>query len=480
MKTLRLIIIVVLACALGLAAGLYFGSEWSSDRAPAGRQAGEKKEDRTQYEKGLFELSAAQKEALGLKIAPVELRIPQERLQVTGRVVANPDRAVAIAPRTTGRVVKVLARLGETVDAGAVLARLDSAEASEALAELAQAESALSLAQSRIDQEKQLYESKLRVLETARRQEGAAAAETALSAVELGRPKQEYIGALARLELARTNYERQKLLVERKIGARKDLIEAEKNLITARSELDAVAETIRLNAHQDLFTAETTFEQARTQVNKVREKLRLLGLGEIALAESSSQIPIVAPFRGIIIERLISEGQLLEAGSVAFRLADLSILWVLLDVAETSVARLRVGQEVAIEVDGEASVKKVGRIAYIAEVVDEQTRTVKVRVELANANRHLKPGMFVTARITTGQLGGAVLMVPKSALFLLDEGPVVFVEEEKRIRPRPVETGAQIDGWIVINNGLKAGERIVAEGGFALKAQMLKSKLGEE
>ncbi len=482
MKTLRLIMIVIPACVLGLAAGLYLGSE----RSP-GRQTEEKKADKSLYGKGLFELSSAQKEALGLKIASVELRIPEERLRVTGKVVANPDRAVAVSPRTPGRVVKVLAQLGEKVDAGAVLARLDSAETADALAELAQAESALSLAQSRADQEKQLYDSKLQVLEMARKRESSAAAEAALSAVELGRPKQEYIGALARLELCRTNYERQKILVERKIGARKDLIEAEKNLIMARSELDAVAETIRLNARQDLLAAETSLQQARTQVNKVREKLRLLGFGEAALAESlknisysSPQFPLVAPFRGTVIECLISEGQLLEAGSVAFRLADLSTLWVLLDVAETAMARLRMGQEAAIEVDGEASAKKVGRITYIGDVVDDQTRTVKVRVELGNANRQLKPGMFATARINTGQSGNPVLMVPKSALFLLDEGPVVFVEEEKQIRFRPVEAGAQIDGWIVIQNGLKAGERIVTEGGFALKAQMLKSKLGEE
>ncbi len=482
MKTLRFIIIVLLACALGVAIGLYFGSE----RSPS-RQTEEKKADKSQYEKGLFKLSAAQKEALGLKIASVELRMPEECLQVTGKVVANPDRAVAVSPRTPGRVVKALARLGETVNAGAVLARLDSAEAADALAELAQAEAALSLALSRADQEKQIYDSKLQVLEMARRQESAAAAEAALSAVELGRPKQEYIGALARLELCRTNYERQRLLVERKIGACKDLIEAEKNLIMARSELDAVAETIRLNARQDLLAAETSLQQARTQVNKVREKLRLLGFGEAALAESlknmsdsSPQFPLVAPFRGTVIERLISEGQLLEAGSVAFRLADLTTLWVLLDVAETAVARLRIGQKAAIEVGGEASAKKAGRITFIGDVVDDQTRTVKVRVELANTNRQFRPGMFVTARITIGQSGNPVLMVPKSALFLLDEGPVVFVEEEKEIRLRPVEVGAQIDGWIVIHNGLKAGERIVTEGGFALKAQMLKSKLGEE
>ena len=486
----RSIIIISLVGILGIAIGRHLGSS----RMPAGsaaRQAEEKKGHRAgavgALDDMVIKLSAEQRQTLRLKIEPVELRVPEESLAVTGRIAANLDRAVIIGPRTTGRAVKVLVRLGQMVNAGESLALLDSVEAADALAELAQNESGLALAQARAEKEQRLYEAKLRVLEAVQRQEGAAAAEKALEQVELGRLKQEYIGALARLELARANHDRQKLLGEKKIGARKDLIEAEKALIAARGELGAVTETIRLTARQDLLAVETALQQARSQRDKVREKLRLLGVNEETLAEAGKAasgqralVPLVAPFSGTVIERQVVEGQLIDPGFVAFRLADLSTVWALLDIPETEMGRLKIAQGVAIETGGELRRKQTGRVSYIGDVIDEQSRTVKVRVELPNPERHFKPGMFVTAQITTRHSGPPMILLPSTALFLLDEGPVVFVEDRDEIRPRPVERGPHMSGWIIIRQGLKAGEKVVIEGGFAVKAQMLKSKLGQE
>ncbi len=472
---------VVLVGLLGVGVGLFLASRHGSVR-PA-----EEKKEAEGNDKGTLKLSEEQKASLGLKIGPVELRVPEDHLSVTGKVAANPDRTVVISPRTSGRVVKVLARLGDTVDAGAPMALLDSIEATEALAELTHCESGLALARAKAEKERELYEAKLRVLEAGQRQESAAGAEKALAAVELGRPKQEYISALARLELSRATYERQKLLLEKKIGAHKDLIEAEKAFIGARTEVDAVAEAIRISARQDLLSAETALQQAQSQRDKAREKVRLLGFGNMPeektvkpTAGQGREMSLVAPFRGTVIERQATEGQLLEAGFAAFRLADLTTVWVLLDVPETEVAKLRMGQEAIIETNYEPPLRKKARVAYIGEVVEDQSRTVKVRVELSNPERQFKPGMFVTACIHTGSGGQPVVMVPSSALFLMDGGPVVFVEEKEGFQPRFVHVGLQRDGWATIANGLKAGERIVHEGGFALKALILKSKLGGE
>jgi len=486
----RTIVIICLAGIAGIGVGKYLGSSRTpsgSTASPAEGKKGGKGGAVGGLDDMVIKLSAGQKQTLRLKIEPVELRVPEESLAVTGRIAANLDRAVIIGPRTTGRAVKVLVRLGQMVNAGESLALLDSVEAADAMAELAQNESGLALAQARAEKEQRLYEAKMRVLEAAERQESAAAAEKALEQVELGRLKQEYIGALARLELARANHDRQKLLVEKKIGARKDLIEAEKSLIAARGELGAVAETIRLTARQDLLAVETTLQQARSQRDKVREKLRLLGVNEATLAEAGKAgpglralVPLVAPFGGTVIERQVVEGQLIDPGFVAFRLADLSTVWAMLDIPETEVGRLKLAQEVAIETGGELRRRQTGRVCYIGDVIDEQTRTVKVRVELPNPERDFKPGMFVTAQITTRRSGPPMILLPSTALFLLDEGPVVFVEDRDEIRPRPVERGPQMGGWITIRQGLRAGEKVVTEGGFAVKAQMLKSRMGEE
>jgi cobalt-zinc-cadmium efflux system membrane fusion protein len=120
-----------------------------------------------------------------------------------------------------------------------------------------------------------------------------------------------------------------------------------------------------------------------------------------------------------------------------------------------------------------------GRLVHIGDVVDEATRTVKVRVEIPNPERHFKPGMFVSARIASRQAGARVLAVPKDAVFLLDEGPAVFVKEADGFVPRTVQAGPEVGGWVPVLKGLTAGDKVVTGGGFALKAQLLKSKLGD-
>ncbi len=430
-------------------------------------------------DEGTIVLSLEQRKTLGLKMATVGAEAIDETLAVTGKIAAHPDKTVVVSPRTAGRLVRVMAELGNTVRAGESLAFLDSMEAAEVLAEVSQSEAALNLALARAQKEREIYEAKLRVLETAGRQGSAAEAEAALARVELGRPKQEYLAALARLELARATYERQQLLVEKRIGARKDLIEAEKTLIMARGEVDAVGETIRITARQELLAAETATQQVRLQRDKLLEKLRLLGMNKAPGAEKTGLLPLTAPFAGTVIERQAVEGQLVEPGFCAFRLADLGTVLAVMDVPETVMARLRVGQEVVLEQVGEAAEGQTGRIKLIGDIVDEQTRTVKVRVELLNTNHRLRPGMFVTARITVGRGAFQQVTLPASAVLLIEDQWIAFVEEGKGFKVRPVELGAKTGGKIVIRKGLNPGEKVVVDGAFALKAQIMKSKLGE-
>ncbi len=286
------------------------------------------------------------------------------------------------------------------------------------------------MAQARADQERQLYAAKRRVIEAARQQTTAEGALRELELVELGRPKQEYVSALAKLELAQAEHERERLLVEKKIGARKDLVRAEKELVAARSELAAVAETVQLTAGQDLLQAEEALKQARAQRDRIRNKLHLLGFSDAALADAlrnpgghPAPAALVAPFRGTVIDRQVTEGQLLDPASSPFRLADLSTVWALLDVPETELAWVRPGQEVTVETDGAQKMTHTGRVVYVGDVVTEQTRTLKVRVEIPNLERHFKPGMFVSAHIAARQPRGGGAHGPEGRGRLPRRGP---------------------------------------------------------
>lgn len=398
MRWLRPVVIMGVIVLLAAVAWVVVGASRSAVRT-SGEPEVKKKDSEHSAEGNALKLTPERRQALGIRIEVVRSRVPEETLTVTGKIAANPDRTVAIVPRAPGRLVKVSVQLGDTVEAGAILALVDSVEAAEALADLTQSESILALAQADRDREAQL--------------------------------------------------------VEQKIGARKDLVKAEAGV-----------------------------QQARGQRDRVRGKLRLLGITDAMLVELQARpgqhvlVPLVAPFRGTVIERQASEGQLLDPAAVPFRLADLSTVWALLDVPETQAAAVRVGQEAVIEVGQDRD--HGGRVVYVGDVVEEQTRTVKVRVEISNAQRHVKPGMFVNGRIATKNSGSAALMVPKDAVVLMDEGPVVFVDRGEAIELRAVEVGPSVGGWVPILRGIAAGENVVTGGAFVLKAQLVKAKLGEE
>lgn len=391
--------------AVGAGTWLVVGPSRSAIRQAAdapGKQEGARRANGDAAGEGAaLTLTAEKREALGLKVEPAQTRVPQVRLTLTGKIAANPNRTVVVAPRTPGRVVRISAQLGDTVEAGATLALVDSVEAADALADLAHSESALALAEA--------------------------------------------------------DYEREKLLVEGKIGARKDFLRAGAAL-----------------------------EQARVQRDRTRDKLRLLGVTDAMLADAQKRpgqrllTPLLAPFRGTVIERQVSEGQLIDASTVPFRLADLSTVWALLDVPENDIAAVRVGQEAVIEKGREAKDTHTGRVVYVGDIVEEKTRTVEVRVEIPNRERHFKPGMFITGQITSLQASPPVLMVPKDTVVLLDEGPAVFVVVNDVATVRPVEVGPEVGGWVPVRKGLSPGEPVATAGTFALKAQLLKTKLGED
>ncbi len=491
-----LLIAAVLVLTLGI------GVWWvvAVTRAPGSRHAGEAGsatadgpspgDDRAHgdgepHREGVVAIPPERQRSLGIEVEPAAVRPVADQLTVTGEVVANPNRSVVIAPRTSGRVTRILVQLGQTVKAGQTLALVDSAEVADLIGELQQAESALELARARLDREKPLYDAKLRMLETARTQPNAEAALAQLDRVELGRPKQEYISALATLELARADYDRQTLLSEAKIGARKELIRAEKDLYAARSELAAVEETIRLTARQELFAMESALREARAQSDKVHAKLHLLGLSDATLARSAAlahgQRPLtslIAPFSGTVIDRAVTEGQLVDPTSVAFRVADLGTVWILLDVYEKDLGKVAVGRPVTISVTAYPDQRFEGKITYITDVLEEKTRTAKVRVEVPNPHRTLKPAMFAEATIAT-QAAKSALVVPKSAVVYLVQGPAVFVETREGFEPRQVRVGEEGGDTVVIAEGVREGERVAVRGGYSLKAELLKEQFGE-
>ena len=208
-----------------------------------------------------------------------------------------------------------------------------------------------------------------------------------------------------------------------------------------------------------------------------RQKLQALGFTEAffkQLADRAdaplTRYEIVAPSAGTVIEKHLAVGEPLKDDTEAFMVADLSTVWVDLNVSVKDVPLVRKGQRVTITA-GAAMPAAEGTIGYIGPRVSEETRTVVTRVVLPNPDGRWRPGLFVTAAIVTGDTSVPVL-IPKTATQTIDGKPTVFVQTSEGFEPRPVTTGRANATHVEITAGLQTGERYATTETFILKAEL--------
>jgi Cu(I)/Ag(I) efflux system membrane fusion protein len=216
----------------------------------------------------------------------------------------------------------------------------------------------------------------------------------------------------------------------------------------------------------------------------ISAKLLNLGVPEpfIADLKRRREVPLTftwtAPRDGIVLERNVVDGQRVGPGDVLFRIADDSVVWAMVDVAERDLAAVAEGQAVTVRVRSYLDRTFPGKVALVYPHLNAATRTVPVRIELANAEHVLKPGMYADGEIDTGG-GAAVLAVPDSAVIDSGDRQVVIVDNgDGRFDPRAVELGRRGAGYVEVRNGVSAGEAVVTTANFLIDAESnLKSAL---
>lgn len=196
---------------------------------------------------------------------------------------------------------------------------------------------------------------------------------------------------------------------------------------------------------------------------------------EIARVEDTGErfrtLEIRAPYDGVVLEKLVTEGQRVMAGDPLLRIADLRRVWVEAEVFERDLALVRIGQRVAVELEAFPGRPRVGSIVFLQPVVDPRTRTLRVRVELDNADRQLRPGMYATIRVRASATG-AVVHVPRSAVLSTGRRDIVFVRmDDGMLEPRDVVLGLASDDRVEIRSGLFAGEWVVSSATFLVDAE---------
>jgi membrane fusion protein, heavy metal efflux system len=269
---------------------------------------------------------------------------------------------------------------------------------------------------------------------------------------EVGQARADYVSAKARSGAADANLSRETDLAEKKISSVRE----------------------REQAH-----AQSVTEQAGVRAAVMR--LRAIGLtpGDIVEAERhdlGGRVQIRSPISGTVIERKVTLGQAVERATDAFKIADTSHVWVSLDLYEKDLARVHVGQEVEMRTDARPGELFHGRVAFIVPVIDEATRTAKVRLEFPNPKGALHAGQLVTARIVADpkQAVSEVLAVPRSAIEQVEGKTVVFVQSGDGFERRNVMLGTSGGDRVEVRKGLIAGEVVAIDGAFLLKSELLR------
>ena len=214
------------------------------------------------------------------------------------------------------------------------------------------------------------------------------------------------------------------------------------------------------------------------------QQARTLGYSEEdidALAQRPDDavyLELRAPFAGEIVERAAVRGAQVEAGKALFTLVDRSTMWAMLNVPEAELSRVQTGQTVELTVDALPGKTFTGKLTWIAAQVNDRTRHALARAEVANPDGALRDKMFARARILTRQAEKAVL-IPADAIQRVEGNTLVFVKRGADLfEARAVRLGASHDGTREVLAGLTADEVVVTARGFALKSQLLMSRLG--
>jgi membrane fusion protein, heavy metal efflux system len=228
----------------------------------------------------------------------------------------------------------------------------------------------------------------------------------------------------------------------------------------------------RISSNREAELAAATAASARADLAAAEQRVRALG----GTANGTPGIlRLATPISGKVIERHVSRGQSVEATYTAFRVADLSSVWVQLAVFERQLTAIHQGDAVDIYPQGDGEHKVHGNVSYVGDVIDLETRTAPVRVEVDHPELPIRPGQSVLAKIHTSAPVAIALVVSREAVTSVDGKPTVFVAHDAlSVEPRAVTLGGQDGDRVEVLAGLHEGERVVIKGVFALKSEIFR------
>jgi RND family efflux transporter MFP subunit len=417
-----------------------------------------------------------QVEKIGLKIETVGETLSSEAMDVasTGVVQSNAYKETPVISLLGGVLRSVRGELGQYVGKGQTLAVIFSDE-------LAASQSRYLALQTEAETAKQHYDRTARLVEI-----------SPVSNAELDQALARLKTVQAELEENRKRYERSVKLVAIGAISREELEQAttkyrasEADVIEAKKRYDRAVQVAEINpvSRSEFEQAAVKRQTAESDLTTARQRLLLLGLSPQKAtslrspSQITSEIALIAPISGTITKRDVNTGEVVEANKELMRVTNLTSVWVIAQVFEKDLSLVRDGSGASVTTGAYPDRLFRGHVTYIDPNINPETRTAQVRVELDNPGQVLKIGMYVN--VAFGSMGTAertMPTVPSSAVQNMNDKQVVFVATDKPnvFNIKSVRLGKENKERFVVLEGLNVGDKIVTEGSFLLRAEILK------
>lgn len=427
--------------------------------------------------------------AAGLHVEPATKAPLAEAIELTGKVALNEDRLAHVHPIVSGRVDAVYVRFGQQVKDDEPLVVVKSQEVGSGMLQLFQDRLNLKFAEAKNEWTQDVARNTLALISMMRDQVSIEEIEAAFRERAMGDYREKLMTAYVASLRAQGNLRRLSPLSQDGAISGRQVIEAEAERDATSAVMTSLLEQVAQDLVQVSRMSEQTVAELKTSVAVSEANLKILGftpeqLKEINPATQGEELAhylIRAPFDGtviskdvVLLERVGPENQILT-------IADLSTVWITADIYESHLPLLsQLGnQTVQVKCDAWPDQQFAAKVFYTGDVVQEVTRTLSLRAVADNPKRLLKPGMFVTVtlpNLNTDQ----VIQVPQSAIQDHMGQSFVFLQTgEGTFARRDVRLGRRNKNSVEVLSGLKAGDPVVTQGGFALKSKMLAELLEE-
>ncbi|MFH1741626.1 MAG: efflux RND transporter periplasmic adaptor subunit [bacterium] len=445
------------------------------------------------FEAGVVKIPPAMADAL-IKTGEVERRGAVTTLRLTGEVQLDQTRVVDVPPAGRGWITQVSALLGDRVEEGDVLAVIHSEDAGQAKAFYLTAHTRFEIARKEQERQSSMNAALRKLLQRLENESESLKVQNSngLASEWIGEWKSKLIGSKARVQLARSVYEREEDLQKKKASSKADYEKALQELQIAEAEQASLIEEVHLNMSLDQLHADNSLKQAEADLKAAEQRLYIIGLDEQAIrdlprqsdSKSFARLEIKAPRTGTVIAQNVTKGHFVEISESLYTIADLSNLWVWCDVYERDLAVIHTAlaerkfPQAKVKVAAFPDAPFFGEVDLIRSLLDEHTRTAKIRVQTRNEHAMLKAGMFANVEIEI-PTGKQIALLPQEAV-LSDEGKSFVFEHWKDDlwARRDVEVGKSNGGFTEVLDGLSEGAQIVTGGAFMLKSDVLREKMG--